>query len=159
MPYYYTQYFQTMFTFEDACEESMKQRRQRKIDNGNLFYSSVSSLPRKAVGWFIPLWQTSSSTGPIKLQLYVDEIFTVGRDVDCSFTFGEKMFKDEENLEYNKASRVHFSLSLDDGHLILTNNSMNGTFVNGVSVENKCLCSGDKISILHKDLEIFRWEE
>ena len=147
-----------MFTFEDACEESMKQRKQMKIKNGKLCYISVSNAPRKA-GWLIPLWHPSSVTRPIELHMHADEIFTVGRDVECSFTFDDKMFKEEENLEYNKASRVHFSLFLNDGKLMLKNNSMNGTFVNGLPEDEKCLCSGDEISVLHKDYVIFRWEE
>jgi pSer/pThr/pTyr-binding forkhead associated (FHA) protein len=68
------------------------------------------------------------------------------------------MFKQEENLQYNKVSRVHFSISRNNGNLILKNNSMNGTFVNGILVDKIGLLPGDVVSVLQNDFEIFRFE-
>ena len=56
-----------------------------------------------------------------------------------------------------KISRVHFELSFLDRKVVLTNKSMNGTFVNGVQVQNQIpLVSGDIISVLDFRFEILQ---
>ena len=56
-----------------------------------------------------------------------------------------------------KISRVHFELSFLDRKVVLTNKSMNGTFVNGVQIQNQIpIVSGDIISVLDFRFEILQ---
>ena len=66
------------------------------------------------------------------------------------------MFENEEALHYNKTSRIHFSINLENGNLTLKNNSMNGTFVNSDIVDKKTIYIGDIISVLKNDFEMFK---
>ena len=58
---------------------------------------------------------------------------------------------------FSKISRVHFELSFLDRKVVLTNKSMNGTFVNGVQIQNQIpIVSGDIISVLDFRFEILQ---
>ena len=51
--------------------------------------------------------------------------------------------------------RIHFVIKNKNGELLLQNTSMNGTYVNRTLVDEKLLVSGDVVSILKCDYEIF----
>ena len=42
-----------------------------------------------------------------------------------------------------------------NGKVMITNNSFNGTFINGVAVDKGTIFPGDIVSILQDDFEIF----
>ena len=57
-----------------------------------------------------------------------------------------------------QVSRVHFSLHAENGLIILTNNSLNGTFINGFVADKKPIFPGDIVSILQEDFQLFKLE-
>lgn len=74
-----------------------------------------------------------ADSGPILLQ----PGFLVGRGMSCHLT-----------LDDPGSSRVHASFSLhSEGWVLKDNSSKNGTFVNGESISNKLLKTGDRIQI------------
>ena len=145
-----------MSTFATACAKSLQKKKVYKEETGQLFYDKVNEpkLSRQSLThWLMPL---RAPTPHLKLDFSESTIFTIGRDTNCSYIFNEKMFENEEALHYNKTSRIHFSINLENGNLTLKNNSMNGTFVNGDIVDKKTIYIGDIISVLKNDFEMFK---
>ena len=61
-------------------------------------------------------------------------------------------------LKLKKVSRIHFSMYLEDGQLILKNNSLNGTYINGLAVEKQVIFPGDILSVLQDDFCIYKFQ-
>ena len=85
----------------------------------------------------------------------------MGRETSCNLVLEDFMFpgpEDDENLQWNKTSRVQFEIIIENETPHMIDRSMNGTFVNGIRLSKdvfKQLCHGDVISILQLDLELF----
>ena len=61
-----------------------------------------------------------------------DDVVSMGRDAACLIQLDDKMFADsrDENIQYVKLSRVHFTVTRDKHGITLVDKSMNGTYVN-----------------------------
>ena len=105
----------------------------------------------------VPTKIHSPAFPPVKVELQGDECFTVGRGLNNSLSLPDSMFENEENRQYNKASREHFKIHVECGKLFLTNTSANRTFVNRIKVEKIFLTHGDIISLMEKDFEMFHF--
>ena len=69
-----------------------------------------------------------------------------------------KLVKIALKILFSFCFRVHFVISLEGRNLVLKSKSLNGTFVNGSAVEEKCLVSGDIVAVLDDDFELFKIE-
>ena len=92
----------------------------------------------------------------MKIELCDSDIYTIGRGSHCDYQLDQIMFKDvEENMKYDKTSRIHIQISQENGKMVLHDKSENGTYANGVKVEKKYLNTGDKIAVIRADFNIF----
>ena len=60
------------------------------------------------ISFQVPLQASTSRVGII-LEMKDNKEYTVGRDFSCSIILHRRMFKDEENLQYNKV-KLHIHI-------------------------------------------------
>jgi len=116
-------------------------------------------------GWLITLTPpVLSSTRPATdtpvLVPVKGETMKVGRDPSCNLTLEETLFtgSTDEDLQLGKVSRVQFELKRVGSSVALVDQSMNGTYVNGLKVgkgKQHSLDQGDIVAILQVDFEVF----
>ena len=81
-----------------------------------------------------------------------DDVVSMGRDAACLIQLDDKMFADsrDENIQYVKLSRVHFTVTRDKHGITLVDKSMNGTYVNKLLVGSVPLCAELRNSAISK---------
>jgi len=115
--------------------------------------------PGKTTGWIVPERPSLRRIACREIQILGDERFTVGREHTCNLVLEEFMFdSDDDNLQWNKTSRVQFEIICEAERLFILDKSMNGSFLNGERLRGgvaKRLNHGDTISILQQHFELF----
>ena len=109
-------------------------------------------------GWLLSIskHQLSPVLTPVK-----GEIMKVGRGPSCcDLVLNEIVFmgSTDEDLQLGKVSRVQFQLQRSGNNVVIEDNSMNGTYVNGLKLGKggqHSLDQEDTISILQMDFEVF----
>ena len=91
-----------MSSFLAACEESLKQKRQRRMDYGVRCYNEVKTVIKDSVGYLLPLRQSSDLSGPKKIEISDESNFKVGRGLECNLALQQDMFEEDPNLMFNK---------------------------------------------------------
>ena len=88
---------------------------------------------------------------------------TVGRDQACGLVIQPNIFPFyDENIQFNKISRVHFEIRRKNGVAFIMNKSMNGTFGNRTPLDKDRLYelrNTDKIAIISPALPLFLFLE
>ena len=88
---------------------------------------------------------------------------TVGRDQTCGLVLQPNIFPFyDENIQFNKISRVHFEIRRKNGVAYIMNKSMNGTFGNRTPLDKDRLYelrNTDKIAIISPALPLFAFLE
>ena len=88
---------------------------------------------------------------------------TVGRDQACGLVIQPNIFPFyDENIQFNKISRVHFEIRRKNGVAYIMNKSMNGTFGNRTALDKDRLYelrNTDKIAIISPELPLFTFLE
>ena len=141
-----------------ACKESLKQCELTKENNAICCFKSiiVETSSRVVEGWLTPIGTTCKSNLPVKIELSENEQYSIGRALQCDFNLDQSMLDDEEeHLSYDNISRLHMIILQEEGKFVLYDKSENGTFINGVKVQRKCLSDGDRIAVVNEELEIF----
>ena len=83
-----------------------------------------------------------------------EELFTVGRDINCNLTFEEWMIPSDLGLNYEQTSRVHFVIYRKNDKTRIQSKSGNGTFVNGEKLcknDDRILKNGARIGVLREE--------
>ena len=90
-------------------------------------------------------------------------LVSVGREQTCGLVFQPHMIPaSNENIQFNKISRVHFEIRRKNGVAYIRNKSMNGTFGNRTPLDKDRLYelrNTDKIAIISPDLPLFTFLE
>ena len=68
-------------------------------------------------------------------------------EIDLHLNFCQFEILYNPKISDQKVSRTHFSMYLENGILMLSNNSQNGTYINGFAVEKQVIFPGDIISM------------
>ena len=117
-------------------------------------------------GWLVPLTPpVLSSARPATVSPVLvpvkGETMKVGRDHDSSdLTVDDSLFtgSNDKYLQCSQVSRVHFELKRVGSSVALIDQSMNGTYVNGIKVgkgKQQSLDQGDVVAILQRDFDVF----
>ena len=117
-------------------------------------------------GWLVPLTPpVLSSARPATVSPVLvpvkGETMKVGRDHDSSdLTVDDSLFtgSNDKYLQCSQVSRVHYELKRVGSSVALIDQSMNGTYVNGIKVgkgKQQRLDQGDVVAILQRDFDVF----
>lgn len=133
-----------------------------QTDSGLSSLTRTLPVPGNVWGWLVPAHPSCPQMAVKPLSLVNGEVFSAGRESNCSLVFQDWMFRGDTTYRVDQMSRLHFEIFRQDEKTFIVNKSGNGTFVQGMKIVKnvpKILKHGDAIAVLCQDIELFWYLE